>query len=248
MEKQLLVYQRAVPVSSERHQALSVDTGAGYGFARKLNAVPIVIGEFAKVAREYPIIFVPAGKAVQPMALVGLRTDENLFVGDDGNWTGSYVPAFLRRYPFVFHHRQDKDNYVLCIDRDYAGVNEAGQGQALFGADGGASSYLKAMLDFTTTYQKEAQATQLFSARVQALGILEEARITFKVADGSDAATRGMQAVDRAALNDLDGDALKQLLQSGDLELLYAHLFSLANTEGLGDRLRARAKPRIYDA
>ena len=41
---------------------------------------------------------------------------EVLFVNEAGKWLGKYVPAFLRRYPFVFSSNDEGKNFTLCID------------------------------------------------------------------------------------------------------------------------------------
>ena len=42
MSTQLLIYESAVPVSSQRHAQWSVEVGADYAFSRRVNAVPLM--------------------------------------------------------------------------------------------------------------------------------------------------------------------------------------------------------------
>ena len=53
MTTQLLIYETAVPVSSGRHGKASIEAGKGYGFARKINSVPLTAVEFPLAAAEY---------------------------------------------------------------------------------------------------------------------------------------------------------------------------------------------------
>ena len=234
VQKQSLVYESAVPVSKQRHADFCVDMANNYNFSRDINAVPIVVGEFAKIAREYPIVFVNAATGVIPMAMVGLRDNENLFLSPEGSWDGDYVPAFIRRYPFVFSKKADDDSFVLCIDEKCDGINSEGRGQALFKDDGEASEYLEKMLAFTTTFQ----ATERFASRLADLDILRPAEINFQLSDGKKAKTGGLLGGDRDRLSELDPEQLAELQKSGDLELIYTHLFSSSAVEGFSSRLR----------
>lgn len=232
MSKQNLFYKSAVPVAMSRHRDLSIDAGEGMEFAADVNAVPIVVSEFESIHREYPIVFVPVGESVQPLACVGLRDDENLFVSDSGKWLGTYIPAFVRRYPFVFSKIGEEDKYALCIDESFEGCNRDGKGKALFIGDEG-SDYLKEMFDFTKHYQESAARTQNFCRKLGELQLLDRVQVSFQLPSGDRAALNGMLTVDREKLKSLSDELLGELLRSGGLEMIYAHLHSLGNFERL---------------
>src|SRR5690606_25699494 len=130
--KQLMIYERAVPVSSERHRDWSVETGVNYGFARELNSVPLLATEFGPAATEYAVVFAGDEQAVLPAAILGMRAGENSHVDSSGAWTGGYIPAFLRRYPFVFARSDDGTAFTLCLDEEFDGFNRDGRGERLF--------------------------------------------------------------------------------------------------------------------
>ncbi|MGD8350448.1 MAG: SapC family protein, partial [Gammaproteobacteria bacterium] len=101
MSTQLLFYKEAIPVSKEQHAAYSIDTTQDYRFASAVNSVPLTAAEFPFAARDFVIVF--AGPEIpMPAAILGVQQDKNLFVAEDGHWQGRYIPAFVRRYPFVF--------------------------------------------------------------------------------------------------------------------------------------------------
>ena len=102
MSVQLLFYQDAKPVTSDRHRDVAIKTGHSYAFARNVNSVPVTAVEFAQAAAEYPIVFAGTDQSIMPAVILGVKQTENLYVDDVGNWSGKYVPAFVRRYPFVF--------------------------------------------------------------------------------------------------------------------------------------------------
>src|SRR6185295_1329495 len=107
MAKQLLIYESAVPVSATRHRQSSVEPSKGYGFSAGINAVPLMAVEFLRAASEYAIVFTAVGDEVAPAVVLGIRGDQNLYLTTDAQWKAKYIPAFIRRYPFVFSTSQD---------------------------------------------------------------------------------------------------------------------------------------------
>ncbi|WP_170608536.1 SapC family protein [Ruegeria arenilitoris] len=239
MDKQLLIYENAVPVSKLRHENFSVDIGEDFSFAKEINAVPAMTAEFSHLAREFPIGFAKSGSIFVPVALLGLRDEENLYVAEDGLWDGRYIPAFLRRYPFVFSKKPNEDAYVLCIDEAFGGVNSDDRGQRLFEKNGEETNYLKDMLSFVTKYQREVRRTETFCKTLSDLGVFSAVQVNFEVGKGKNATTGGIFSVDREKLQSLSKDTVKILLESGDLELAHAQMLSLGNVDSLVARMKA---------
>lgn len=240
MTKQALIYERPRPVDNERHKGWSVEEGGDFGFARDISTIPLAIEEFSVAAREYPIVFSEAGGIVAPAALVGLREQENLFVDDNNRWSANYLPAFIRRYPFVFAHDAKAQTYTLCIDEASELCNEDDRGSALFDEPGKPSPYMKKMTGLLTKWQRAMQESQAFGARLQDLQLLHSSEIKFKLQDDKQAVTRGFSAVDRDRLRDLPAETVVEMHQNGDLELIYAHLLSLHSLESLRKTLDGR--------
>ncbi len=239
MAKQLLIYERAVSVSAQRHRDWSVAAGRSYAFARGINAAPLVAAEFLPASLEYAIVFAGEGDAIMPSALLGVRGEENSFVGADGAWGGRYIPAFLRRYPFVFSRSEDGKTFSLCIDEEFEGLNQEGRGERLFDSEGARTQYLSTILDFATQYQTQFTATGRFCAKLRDLELLQPATAQFRLADGQTPSLSGFMTVDRERLRKLPDETLLQLARSDELELIHAHLHSLANITPMAQRLAA---------
>lgn len=240
MTVQLLFYANAVPVSSGRHAGCSVERG-GYAFCRGVNSVPLTAVEFRSAAGEYPIVFAAGSEGFQPVAVLGLRAQENLFVSGEGHWGGRYVPAFVRRYPFVFSVAPDDSRrFVLCVDEGFEGFNREGRGEPLFTAEGQPSPYVGKVLHFLQEYRAQFLRTRAFCRRLVELDLLEivHARVG---AGGQQLTLGGFAAVNRQRVQGLAGDQLAQLVGSDELELVYLHLQSLRNFEALRSRLPAPA-------
>ena len=77
-------------------------------------------------------------------------------------------------------------------------------------------------------------------AQLKALDLLEPMQAKFQLGDGSVVQLGGFQAISRDKLKALDGDALKALAQTDELELIYIHLQSMQNLDKLIARLQER--------
>ncbi|GGD36129.1 SapC family protein [Sinisalibacter lacisalsi] len=260
MTNQLLIYENAVPISAETHRDISVRTGANWAFSKTLNSVPIVAAEFEPACIEMPIVFAGEGDDVAPVALLGLRAEENLFVSPEGNWTGQYVPAFLRRYPFVFAASgENGETLTLCIDEGFEGLNKEGRGERLFDSDGERTRYLENMLQFTSDYQTQHVLTRSFCARLVELDLLEPAVATMKLPDGQSHSLTGFRRVNRAKLAALETDTIAELFRNDTLALIHFHLASLGHMGHLVQRIsdlpaaaakkgKKAAKPNVAEA
>ena len=113
---QVMFYKRPEPLSLERHRNLGVkQIAAPFSFLRTAHAVPITVSEFGVAATCFPIIFVGAEKT--PVAVMGVRQNENEYLDANGQPDpDAYLPAFVRRYPFVFAADPGSDRLLLCVD------------------------------------------------------------------------------------------------------------------------------------
>jgi hypothetical protein len=235
---QLLVYENAVPVSRQRHKDWAVKTGADFSFARKVNSVPLMVGEFASAAPEYPVVFAGTKEEVVPAVLLGFRDHENLYVEDNGGWKAKYIPAFLRRYPFVFASHADGQNFTLCIDESFSGCNTDGRGERLFDSTGEQTQYVKTVLGFLQAYQQQFQRTQALCRKLRELDLLEPMQAQISLPAGQRITLGGFFAVNRDRLKSLPAETLAELARADELELIYLHLGSMHNFTAMGDRAR----------
>jgi len=237
MSKQLLIYETAVPVSAARHRKSSVEPIAGYAFSAGVNAVPLMAVEFLRAAAEYAIVFTAAGDEVAPAVVLGIRGDQNLYLSSDSTWKAKYIPAFIRRYPFVFSTTTDGKTLTLCIDESFPGLNQDGRGQRLFGEDGKPAPYVDTVLKFLQEYQAQFERTRAFCKRIKDLGLLEPMQAQVVTPKGGKMTLSGFLGVSRAKLRDLGPEALGTMAKTDELELLYLHLYSMRNFDEVKDRL-----------
>lgn len=230
----LLFYQRITALNEHTHGELRVSPLVGHAYAAKTNAVPIVTSEFADCAREYPIAFVDNEDGPVAMALLGLRDNENLFVDVAGKWRARYIPAFVRRYPFVTA-KGPQGNVLVCIDEASSCFSKSA-GDPLF-VDGKPAPSLEHAIRFLTEFQQSAEQTQAVGRRLKELGLLRQTDSVAQLNDGSQYRLSGLLVVDENKLKALPAETVQTLFADGLLALVYAHLVSLGNLGALVDRI-----------
>jgi hypothetical protein len=238
MSRQLLFYDKVTPLSSQRHAKWCIDGSTQrYQFSSGVNSVPVTAIEIPPAAREYSIVFAGADDAIVPVVILGIEGNENLYVSADGTWNARYVPAFVRRYPFVFTTLDAGKTFTLCIDEAYSGCNEDGNGERLFDDDGKPAAYLNAVLTFLREYQAEHLRTEAFARRMASLGLLEPVQANVALQSGRKLALTDFKVVNRERLKQVGDVALKEMFSTDDLEYVYLHLQSLQTFPGLATRL-----------
>src|SRR4051794_25462850 len=211
------LYKALDPLTPERHGRLRV-RDAGFGFAAQASAIPLVAEVFAIAARPLPIVF-GAQAPPLPVALTGLASGSNLYVGESGAWKpGAYIPAYLRRVPFfLVRTAPNSEQLVLCIDTKAPQVSET-EGAPLFGAEGKATPQLERALAFTRAVEESILRTRAITERLNQLGLLKPAVVQFPH-HGKPMRVDGFFAVDRPALAALPAEQLVELRDKGWLEV-----------------------------
>jgi hypothetical protein len=227
---QLLFYENVAPVSPQRHGDLSIER-IDYSFAAHVNSVPLTAVEMPAAAAEYTIVFAGNENAVTPVIIVGLEGTTNRYVDEEGKWSADYVPAFVRRYPFVFAQTGDETNktFTLCLDENSAACNREGKGERLFDDKGERTEYLSRLLKFLEEYQAHIARTQTYCNNLRELGLLEPMKADFTFPGGEKKSLGGFMAVNRQKLKELPPEKLQQLAKTDELELTYIHLLSMNN-------------------
>jgi hypothetical protein len=233
----VLFYSKPEPLSPELHKNLGVKRTEGpFGFAKAGHAIPLTVGEFPLAAVSGPIIFV--GDEKLPLAVMGLNAGENMFVRPDGLFEpGVYVPAYVRRYPFVFAQDNEQQQLVLCVDRSAEFIVEGGE-LPFFNEDGSPSDYTKGCIDFCNSFEMERQRTMSFVQLLKDNDLFETKTAVFTPTnpDGSQGAQQTIAeyfGISEEKLNALPSEKLVELRNNGALAQIYAHLVSLVGWDRL---------------
>lgn len=229
----VLFYKQPEPLSPEAHGGLGVkQIQHPFGFLREAHAVPVTVTEFGMAASAYPVIFV--GDERVPVAVMGVRQGQNLFVTANGlTEPDYYVPAFVRRYPFVFAADSNSDRLLLCVDRQAPMISD--QPEVPFFENGQPSKFTNDAIEFCKEFERQRRATSEFADILKRFDLFEQKSVAFQPRDamgnpaGDQQKIADYWAVSEEKLNALPPEQFMELKNNGAVGAIYAHLISLLN-------------------
>ena len=235
----VLLYKQPEPLNVETMGSLGMAAiEKPFLFAKEAHAVPLSVTEFGPAAMRFPIIF--TGEDFLPLAIMSIRQNENLFLKDTGYFEPDvYIPAYIRRYPFVLAQETGSDRLVVCLDRAADAVKEGGEIKLFDGKE--LSEFSKNAVEFCTNFETERQRTVQFVQELKRLDLFELKTATFEPMKPDGTREPAIMiaeyyGIDEVKLNALSADELVKLRDTGALQQIYAHLMSLMNWERLVSR------------
>ena len=235
------LHRKPVALDRIKHRNTRLDTGArDLTDLRKMSAFFVAAAEFVDACREFPLVWVRAGKddagkdLVAPVAVFGMATGENLCIEGDG-WRVRYVPAMLRLYPFAMA-RVSPSELVVCVDESWVGLRAGGSdGQALFNPDGSATEFTQNIQRQLEQFETEVERTRAAGALLVEHDLLRDMRFDATMPDGSKVSVDGFLTIDDAKLAALSDADVVKLSRNGLLALIHAHQISLGNMARLAE-------------
>jgi hypothetical protein len=244
-----LFYNELTPLSSSAHKNFNVRSADAAPFVAGAHAIPITVDEFITAQRFFPIVF-SVGDNPVPLALLGLNEGVNVFFDDQGKLLQeTYVPAYIRRYPFMLARLQPQaEELSLCFDPTSDLIGEV-EGSSLFD-DEKPNERLNNILKFCEEFEIAAQRTNAFVKELQDAELLIDGEVSIQPSDSEQPFIyRGFQMVSDEKMREMRGDTLRKLNQNGALPLIMAHLFSLPLVREIFGRQIAQGKlPQFEEA
>jgi hypothetical protein len=223
-------YKQIVPLM-KTHRVQLVESGMAPPFSLNLHAVPLGASEFACALRDYPIVFQQRNSdgGFEAVVILGIQEGQNLFVMPDGRWDRrTYIPAYIRRYPFCVHtvrHESRPDERMIYVDP----WSLADNGARLFDDSGVPLPHWVVIDRLLNEYEDELARVNRLAAVLHGLGVLTPFSLQANLFGGFTLSLKDLYRVDRNKLAALDVQPLRELIGSGDMELVYAHLLSQEN-------------------
>lgn len=235
-------YQNPVVLDREQHKALHIKA-LNASFAAHNQAVPVVAAEFAAASQDYPIVFNKGADGIWgALALTGLQPNTNAFVDAKGQWSAHYVPASVRRYPFILAEGPEQK---LSLAVDLAATEAGGKGPGLFTDKGEPSELVNQIMPMLADFQAQAKQTADMGKALKDAGVLVQQNLQVRLSEAQQANVQGVWIVDEAKLRALPDDKVLALFKNGELAAVYAHMLSLRNLVPLLERSQpAIVKPR----
>ncbi len=236
-----LFYKKPAALDKIRHAKAGVLTLPTAEFARETNSIAINVLEFIEAAKFYPIVFTTSDEPM-PLAIVGLESD-NYYVGKDGTWQdATYVPAYVRQYPFVFFENEKEEKFYLCIDEKAVHYRvDGGEGTSpLFNEDGTPSPLSNQALEFCSSYYRHYQVSKQFTADLVKHKLLGPYNSQVKLNSGRTMTLSGFQMIDENALNALSDEVYLEFRKKGWLPFIHFALASASNWNRIAGMANAR--------
>lgn len=227
------MYEKLVPVTKARHAGKKIKQVEGLGFASQFHIASVMVHEFARASAIYPVVFLEdkAKDEFRPVVLMGLEAGENLFVGEDGKWAASYVPAIIRRYPFALASTGEEGRFTVCIDEGSDLVNDD-EGVALFDENGEPAESLENVKRYLGELQQMDMFTREFCKYFAEHNLFTPLNMRVRQADQIKN-INGCYVVNEERLNNLSNERFIEMREKRYLPAVYAHLVSLAQIERL---------------
>ena len=234
---ELLFYGEPVYLNREVHKKLKFSVSDNYSFTDNVNSVPLTGIEFFEASRDMPVVFCANESGdFFPLALLSLMKEGHKHLNKNGEWVDSYVPAFVRRYPFVLTNEG-----TVCFDKAAKQFNEK-KGEALFDEKGENSEVLNNIINFLNGYDQQYKQTLEYCKVLKELDLLTPFNLQVLIDKDNPLRLEGMYVVDEERLkgiaDDIADDKVLEWFRSGWMAWTYAHLHSL----GALDRLVRRQK------
>lgn len=225
-------------LNNVEHQDVKIITERSAKFGDNVMSAMTFPHEFRDIQACYPILFQrDKNDDFYPLALFGFEKGENLFLDEDG-WHASYVPAMIRREPFMIGFQASKEAgdaeqvRMLSLDMDHPRVSNE-TGERLFQPLGGRTRFLEDAANLLETiYQGTEQNKALVSA-LQEHGLIESVNIDITLNDSSKNQLLGFYAINEDKLQQLSGSTLEIFSKAGFLMPIFMVLASMTNLRTL---------------
>ena len=205
---------------------------ANLRFAASSNSIPINAAEFAIASKFYPIVF-SAQAPHLPVVISGLRSGENAFVTAEFRWVqGIYVPAYVRRYPFIFMENPERKQFILCVDEG-SGLLSDGEGKA--------TDLTNRALDFCRGFHAQHETTRQFVNSLTEHDLLTDNSTEIRLSEGRRVEMQGYMIIDRERFEALADDVFLEWRRAGWLPLIYSHMISGSNWPAILQQTARRA-------
>jgi hypothetical protein len=241
-KNQLLFYQDIVALDRKKHQGLTLSTPIGLDFAASTNFIPVLLTELSEVAQELPVLFIPlANNEFALAAITGVQNGSNLLI-QGGAWRGRYVPAFLRRYPFItLNNPEGQGQFTIAIDAAAPCLNSeasksSGTEQHLIFEGDNLGKKLQELIPFLQKFHVDNQSTYAFCKRLHELNLLTESELAVMDKAGKKYQIQGAWFINEAALKALDQTVIQEFFANDWLQKIYQIHFSIKNFPIMLDR------------
>ena len=213
------------------HKKLRIITSRGVAWGDGHMSCIAVPDEFRKLQAHYPIVFQKNGEgALQPVAMLGLRDGQNLFLKGD-RWDAHYIPLAAQHSPFMIGH--SGGDLKMLIDMASPRISQGAQGEAVFLPQGGTTEFVEHANSVLATLHAGLLATPDFLSALAAHDLLEPFVLEVEHPDGSMGRLVGYYTVHEERFSALSASTIGVLHEAGFLQPIFMAMASMSNFHDL---------------
>lgn len=228
------MYKSLEILNKVSHKNKNIKEIENFLYAKNLISAPITTAEFFEACKNYPIFFAKdKDNNWFSSVILGYKENMNLFVDEKGNWEKlHYIPAFIRKYPFVFIKEENKDNLFLALDKDYLSDKKSDEIRRLFDDNGENTKMLNNVMSFLNQFHSDSIVTKDFIKQLYEWEILEEKTVTINNKK-EQFNINGLYIINEEKLKNLSKKKKIEINDKNAIPLITAHLISLSNIQKL---------------
>lgn len=227
------MYKNLEAINKIIDKDITIKEVENYTFAKEQMSVPILLPEFYEACKDYPILFSKDKENLwMATVMLGYKEKENIFIDEKGKWTkNKYIPANLRRYPFIFATDANSSQLTLAVEKEYKVQSKKDDKRKLFDEEGKNSVFLDNTLNFLNRFHKDFQETAAFIKQLEEWELLEEKNASIIISKDEKYAINGFYTVNEEKLKHLSKKKKEELCSKNASPLITAHLISLSNIQ-----------------
>jgi len=219
------MYNKINILQPQEHSFYRFTPAQDFYYAKKMNLIPITFNEVKFLCCDYPIVIIIQNEKPTLMLMTGI--EKNNALDEQGKWKGTYIPSFLKRYPFTLVQTEEKDTLKIGFDIE-SGLFSSPEGHPLFTNEGKATEVLENIKKFLTAFQKENQITDTILQLMQEKELLQPALFKIKKEGEEARQIGGFFKIDQKKLLEQKDDFLLETVKNGWMELIELQNFSLS--------------------
>jgi hypothetical protein len=234
-----------VPISLEEHKNKRWLRHNGLAFTKNQVVAPIFVNELASAAHAMTIAFVKNDQDFSLVAVLGLRSGENLLLAPNGSWLSTYIPLTYRVRPFqLLPLTNDPNQQVLCVEESH--ITDSSEGEPFFDDSGSLAPFVSELFEISKHFNSSRQLTQSICTILSKYNLIRPWDITLQ--DGDEQHTvAGLYQINEAALNMLENEAFLEIRHAGALPVIYAQLYAKNNLSILGQLMQQTQSKKPVD-
>lgn len=227
-------------LNNVEHQDIKIITDRSAKYGDDVMFTMAFTFEFRDLQACYPILLHRDKEGnFFPLALLGFRERENLFL-DESGWHAPYVPAMIRRQPFLIGYQRSRDQLepgedrIMSLDMDSPRVNTE-VGESLFQPLGGRTPFLESATILLENVYQGYEQNKKFVKALEDNDLIESITFEIQLDDGSVNQLFGFSVIDEDKLQQLSGETLESFSLQGFLMPIFMMLASTTNIRTLVD-------------